>query len=133
MTDTNNTCHVLIADDDEMLAQLVEHTLQKAGFRVTWVADGEQALVEIRKLRPSLIILDGMMPGMDGFEVLRNLRESPETATLPVIMLTARGMARDVVAGFDLGVEDYVVKPFMPEELLARIKKVMKTRCPDCA
>jgi len=129
MSTQNTSCHVLIADDDEMLAQLLEHMLKIAGFRVTWIANGEDALTQIRLLHPDLVVLDGMMPGMDGFEVLRHLRQAPETSELPVILLTARGMARDVVSGFDLGADDYVVKPFMPEELLARIKKVTKARC----
>lgn len=124
---TQNTApYVLIVDDDDLLAQLIEHTLIKEGYRVKSVADGELALMEINQQPPDLVILDGMMPGMDGFDVLRSLASSPIHVDLPVIMLTARGMARDVVSGFDLGADDYVVKPFMPEELVARIKKVLK-------
>jgi len=123
---TNSIPFVLIADDDDLLAQLIEHTLIKEGYRVKCVGDGEQALAEISAAPPDLVILDGMMPGMDGFDVLRRLSETPNTADLPVIMLTARGMARDVVAGLELGADDYLVKPFMPEELIARIKKVLR-------
>jgi len=90
-------------------------------------ADGAQALRLATEHKPDLIVLDAMMPEMDGFEVLRKLKELPETEDIPVIMLTARKQERDVVTGLSLGARDYLVKPFMPAELLMRIQKILET------
>ena len=118
---------ILIADDDPLLIKLVEHKLQSRGFKVISAADGAQALRLAIEHKPDLIVLDAMMPEMDGFEVLGKLKELPETEDISVIMLTARKQERDVVTGLSLGARDYLVKPFMPAELLMRIQKILET------
>ncbi len=117
---------VLIADDDPLLVQLLEYKLSNRGFRAISVGDGDAALAMAQKERPDLIVLDGMMPGLDGFEVLRRLKESPETEGIPVVMLTGRKQEKDVVNGLSLGAEDYLIKPFSPEELITRIEKALE-------
>ncbi|HYD29560.1 MAG TPA: response regulator [Azospirillaceae bacterium] len=116
---------ILVTDDDSLLRDLVEFKLIQRGYDVLTAEEGETALTIAAERRPDLIVLDGMMPGMDGFQVLRRLQETAETATIPVIMLTARRQERDIVAGLSLGARDYLVKPFMPEELVARIRKIL--------
>ena len=116
---------ILVADDDELLAELISHKLEIAGYDVSCAADGEIALEMIAVSAPDAIILDGMMPGLDGFDVLRTLKESDTTKDIPVVMLTARGMGKDVVSGLELGASDYLVKPFMPEELVSRLERVI--------
>lgn len=118
---------ILIADDDPLLIKLVEHKLRSRGFKVISAADGAQALRLAIEHKPDLIVLDAMMPEMDGFEVLGKLKELPETEDISVIMLTARKQERDVVTGLSLGARDYLVKPFMPAELLMRIQKILET------
>lgn len=118
---------ILIADDDELLVRFMVHKLRGRGFEVVSAADGAQALRLANERKPNLIVLDAMMPELDGFEVLRRLKEAPETSEIPVLMLTARKQARDVVTGLSLGASDYLVKPFMPEELLMRIQKLLGT------
>lgn len=124
MADTSHS--VLIADDDELLVQLLEHKLRQQGYQVTSVGDGEAALDKAAAIKPDLIVLDGMMPGLDGFEVLRRLKENVETRHIPVVMLTARRMERDIVAGLDLGAEEYIVKPFLPAELITRVNRQIR-------
>lgn len=116
---------ILVAEDEPQTAQLIEFKLKQQGYNVTIVSNGEQALKMIGVSRPALVILDGMMPVMDGFEVLRRLKDDTKTCNLPVIMLTARSRERDVVTGLELGASDYIVKPFSPAELVARVKKVL--------
>jgi len=125
MTETENIQSVLVADDDELLAKLIEYKLIQEGYAVTVVGDGAHALEHAFADKPDLIVLDGMMPGMDGMEVLRNLKENPETQNTLVVMLTARGMERDIVGGLELGADEYMVKPFMPGELTTRIKRLL--------
>ncbi|NQV43602.1 MAG: response regulator [Rhodospirillales bacterium] len=117
---------ILVADDDEVLMQLIEHILNQAGYTVICVGDGEHALKHAVEDHPDLIILDGMMPGMDGVEVLRQIRENPETENIPTVMLTARGMERNIVGALKLGADEYIVKPFMPGELIARINRLLE-------
>ena len=128
MTNNSRTIRVLVADDDDLLLQLLEHKLTQQGYTVICVEDGEHALEMARAEIPDLIVLDGMMPGMDGFDVLRNLKEGDDTRDIPVVMLTARNMERDIVSGLTLGAEEYLVKPFMPEELVVRIKRLVDTK-----
>ena len=135
MTDTDREtarpCRVLIADDDELLRELVEFKLSQLGLAVTSVGDGETALEVATRGEVDLVILDGMMPGLDGFEVLRRLKENESTRSLPVVLLTARKMESDIVSGLTLGADEYVVKPFMPEELMARIRRLLGPGCPE--
>lgn len=125
MTDNMQSIRVLVADDDELLLKLLEHKLLQQGYHVTCVKDGEHALQAARAEQPDLVVLDGMMPGMDGIDVLRHLKEGDDTRQIPVVMLTARNMERDIVNGLTLGAEEYLVKPFMPEELIVRIKRLI--------
>lgn len=117
---------ILVADDDELLAQLIAMKLIEAGFNVTLADDGEKALKMINETMPDAIILDGMMPGLDGMDVLRLVKEQEATKNIPIMMLTARGMGKDVVSGLELGAADYLVKPFMPEELVDRLGRILK-------
>jgi DNA-binding response OmpR family regulator len=116
---------ILLAEDEPQTAQLIEFKLKQAGFMVVHATDGEKALALVATTQPALILLDGLMPVMDGFEVLRRLKESARTSHIPVIMLTARARDKDVVTGLELGAADYMVKPFSPSELVARVRKVL--------
>ena len=116
---------ILVAEDEPQTAQLIEFKLKQQGYAVTIVSNGEQAIKMVGVSRPSLIVLDGMMPVMDGFEVLRRLKDDAAMRNIPVIMLTARSRERDVVTGLELGASDYIIKPFSPAELVARVNKVL--------
>lgn len=116
---------ILVAEDEPQTAQLIEFKLKQQGYAVTIVSNGEQALKMVGVSRPALIVLDGMMPVMDGFEVLRRLKDDAAMRNIPVIMLTARSRERDVVTGLELGASDYIIKPFSPAELVARVNKVL--------
>jgi two-component system phosphate regulon response regulator PhoB len=117
---------ILIVEDDADILQLLSYNLEAAGFEVSSASDGPDGLSKARQLHPSLIILDLMLPGMDGFDVCRELKRDPETSTMPVIMLTARSEEVDRIVGLELGADDYVVKPFSPRELLLRIRAVLR-------
>jgi DNA-binding response OmpR family regulator len=117
---------ILIAEDDLLTSRLVGFKLQQQGFTVLNAQDGETALSLAQSEKPDLILLDCMMPGMDGFAVLRSLKESKELQATPVIMLTFRSKDSDVINALDLGAADYIVKPFSPSELMARIRKVLR-------
>ena len=116
---------ILIADDDPMVVKLVEFKLAKRGHKITVAADGKTALDMARQNKPDLILLDSMMPGMDGFEVLRRLKKAVDTSDIPVVMLTARRREQDIVDELKLGAREYLVKPFMPEELSTRIEAIL--------
>jgi len=120
--------HLLIVDDDRALAQMLLEILELEGYRVSVAADGEAALEQLTKLSPDLIILDVMLPGMDGFEVLRHVRAKQD---LPVIMLTARGEEAERIQGLTSGADDYIPKPFNPAELVARIHNVLRRSAPE--
>jgi two-component system response regulator ResD len=114
---------ILIADDDDRIREIVRIFLEAEGFDVYQAEDGNKALEMVRKDNPDLIILDLMMPGLDGWTVCKILRKETK---IPIIMLTAKGEENDRVLGFDLGADDYVVKPFSPRELSARVKAVLR-------
>lgn len=116
---------VLVADDDELLRQLVCHKLEQRGFETRCAENGEVLLQTIDETFPDVIVLDAMMPIVDGFEALRRLRARPDTAAIPVIMLTARRGEDDVVMGLSLGANDYLAKPFLPEELALRVRQLV--------
>ncbi|MFN7108044.1 MAG: PleD family two-component system response regulator [Brevundimonas sp.] len=122
-----STARVLIADDDPLLRDLLTHKLTAAGYVVLVAEDGRQALDQCHQQRPDLVVLDGMMPIVDGFEVLRRLKATPDTSGLPVIMLTALRREEDIVGALKLGAADYLVKPFIPDELVARIGRLLPT------
>lgn len=115
--------HILIIDDDIKLIELLTEYLEQNQFRISYLLDGRHALEEILDKTPDLVILDYMMPGKDGLEVLRDIRTRHD---LPVIMLTARGDDTDKIVGLELGADDYLAKPFNPRELLARIKAILR-------
>lgn len=120
---------ILIIDDDRKLNELLERLLGQFGYLVHWATHPEQGMKKLRQISPELVILDLMLPGMDGFEVCRLIRQ---TSTVPIIMLTARGELTDKVLGLELGADDYLPKPFEPRELVARIKSVLRrTRTRD--
>jgi two-component system phosphate regulon response regulator PhoB len=120
--------HVLVVDDEEDILRLVEYNLVKSGYRATCVTTGEEALSAVRLRQPDLVILDLMLPGVDGLEVCRLLKRSPRTSQIPVVMLTAKGEEADIVTGLELGADDYVTKPFSPQVLLARVRAVLRRR-----
>ena len=119
------TKRIVLAEDEPQIAKLVEFKLKKEGYQVTWKENGEEALKAIKEEKPDLILLDIMMPVMDGYQVLRQVKEDEGLKDIPVIMLTARAQERDVVKGIGSGAEDYVTKPFHPSELLARVKRIL--------
>ena len=117
---------VLVCDDDELLIDLIEFRLSSRGYDVVVANDGSEALERIAEATPDAIILDAMMPVIDGYEVLRRLRENEATKAIPVIMLTARKQEQDIVSALELGANDYLVKPFIPEELVARLSRLLE-------
>jgi two-component system phosphate regulon response regulator PhoB len=117
---------VLVIDDEPDLVKLVDHNLTKAGYLVLTARDGESGLSTARKHSPDVVILDVMMPGLDGFEVCKRLRSDPATAAAPVLMLTAKAEEADRVLGLELGADDYLVKPFSVRELAARVKALLR-------
>ena len=119
---------VLVADDDEDILQLVSFRLERAGYTVVTAADGQQALAAAREHQPDLAVLDVMMPGLNGYEVTRQLRADETTAHIPVILLTARVQEADVSRGFEAGADDYLRKPFSPQELRSRVQAIIARR-----
>ena len=117
---------VLIVEDEASIRDMVAFALRKADMEVVHAADARAALTAISDTPPDLILLDWMLPGMTGLELARRLRSEERTAEVPIIMLTARGEETDRVGGLEAGVDDYVVKPFSPRELIARINAVMR-------
>jgi len=118
--------HLLVVEDEPDIQELVRFNLVRDGFRVTCVDSGEKAVAALRVETPDLIVLDVMLPGMDGLEVCRAVRGNPATLHVPIVMLTAKSEESDVVAGLELGADDYVNKPFSPRVLLSRVKAVLR-------
>jgi DNA-binding response OmpR family regulator len=121
---------VIVADDDALLRSLVEFKLKARGYRVMSAADGDAALRLIQEQKPDLVVLDSMMPGADGFEVLRRMKSELGLTSTPVVMLSARKQESDIVGALHLGASDYVVKPFIPEELAMRIARLVPPGSP---
>jgi two-component system alkaline phosphatase synthesis response regulator PhoP len=117
---------ILVVDDEPGIVAIARDYLERAGFRVIVAGDGPAALRLARAERPSLLVLDLMLPGMDGLDVARALRQDPATHTLPIIMLTARVEETDRLIGLELGADDYITKPFSPRELVARVRAVLR-------
>lgn len=124
---------LLIVEDDTDILQLLKYNLETAGFEVTTAKDGYTALSLARQHHPDLIVLDLMIPDLDGFEVCKDLKRHSETASIPVIMLTARGEEIDRIVGLELGADDYVVKPFSPRELILRVRAVLRRSTQETA
>ena len=121
---------ILVVDDEPEAVELIEFNLKQAGFDVVTAADGAEALKKARAGSPALILLDLMLPEIDGLEVCKLLRRDPVTAGIPIIMLTAKAAEIDRVLGLELGADDYVTKPFSPRELVLRIRKILDRRKP---
>ena len=117
---------ILVVDDDPDIARFVEVNLRSAGYDVSVASDGEEALESAAEMRPDLVLLDVMMPRIDGFEVAQRLRRNPQTANTSIIMLTAKALSTDKVLGLTAGADDYIIKPFDPIELLARVKGTLR-------
>ena len=119
---------ILTADDDPDIRELLAFRLERSGYTVLQAVDGEEALALALEHRPDLAVLDVMMPKMDGFEVVRRLCAEEATKSMPIIMLTARAQDSDVEEGFDAGADDYLRKPFSPQELRARVQSILGRR-----
>jgi two-component system phosphate regulon response regulator PhoB len=117
---------ILLVEDDANLVELIRYNLDKEGFEVISTPDGEEALVLAEEERPDVVVLDWMIANLSGIEVCRRLRRAPETAALPIIMLTARAEEGDRVRGLETGADDYVTKPFSPRELVARVRALLR-------
>ena len=122
--------HVLTIEDEADIAGLIRLYLEKEGYRVTHISDGAKGLSEIFTRKPDLLILDLMLPGADGLEICKKVRGRPETSSLPILMLTARGEEIDKIIGLELGADDYLTKPFSPRELVARVKTLLRRSRP---
>ena len=118
--------HILVVDDEEDILELVQFNLIKEGYRLTGCLSAEDALAKMSQDRPALIVLDLMLPGMDGLELCRRIKADPNSAAIPIIMLTARGDEADVVCGLEMGADDFIVKPFSPRVLSARVKTILR-------
>ena len=117
---------ILVAEDDADIADLVRHYLEKAGFEVDVTESGAEVAARLRATPTDLLVLDVMLPGMDGLSVCRALRADPETAAVPIIMLTAKAEESDRIAGLELGADDYITKPFSPREVVARVRALLR-------
>jgi two-component system phosphate regulon response regulator PhoB len=117
---------ILVVDDERDIVELVRYNLAQAGYRVVSATDGRQAVDLARRERPDLIVLDLMLPILPGAEVARTLKQDEKTRAIPILMLTARGEELDRVVGFELGADDYVVKPFSPRELVLRVQAILR-------
>jgi len=117
---------ILIVEDDPDIVEMIDYNLKKEGYRIISVLNGEDAIGIAEKENPDLIILDLMLPEMDGFQVCKHLRSEEKTSSVPIIMLTAKSQETDKVVGLELGADDYMTKPFSPRELVARIKAVLR-------
>jgi len=119
---------ILVADDEKDILELLKFKLSREGYQVTCAASGEEALSRVRLEPPDLIVLDLMLPGIDGIEVTRELKNDPDTKNIPIVMLTAKGEEADIVTGLELGADDYITKPFSPRILIARVKAVLRRK-----
>ena len=117
---------VMIVEDEEALSTLLDYNLRKEGFKTTVAADGDEALLKIEDSHPDLIVLDWMLPNTSGIEICRRLRSKPDTQNIPIIMLTARSEESDRIRGLETGADDYLTKPFSTDELIARIRAVLR-------
>jgi two-component system phosphate regulon response regulator PhoB len=123
--------HILVVDDEPDLLELIRYNLAQHGYEVTCALSGEEALTQLNARPPDLVVLDLMLPGVDGLEICRAMKRDTRTAIIPIIILSARGEEADVVAGLELGADDYLTKPFSPRVLQARIKAVLRRQPTD--
>lgn len=121
---------ILVVDDEEDILDLVRYNLEKEGYEVYCMETGEEAIEAARKMKPDLMLLDLMLPGVDGLEVCKNVKYDSETSRIPIVMLTAKGEESDIVTGLELGADDYISKPFSPKVLIARVRAVLRKNQP---
>lgn len=119
---------ILVVDDEVDILEMIRYNLERENYQVHCVTSGEDAVKTAKKEQPDLIILDLMLPGLDGFDVCRLLKGDSETSAIPIVMLTAKGEEVDIVTGLELGAEDYITKPFSPKVLIARIRTVLRRK-----
>ncbi|MEW6358477.1 MAG: response regulator transcription factor [Planctomycetota bacterium] len=119
---------ILVVEDEEDILELVTYNLSKEGYQVRGAVSGEEGLKAVRSNPPDLVVLDLMLPGMDGLQVCKRLKADPRLAQIPVVMLTAKGEEADIMTGLELGADDYITKPFSPKVLIARIRAVLRRR-----
>jgi two-component system, OmpR family, alkaline phosphatase synthesis response regulator PhoP len=124
---------ILVVDDEEDIMELVRYNLSREGYKVLCAASGEEGLERARNENPDIIILDLMLPGIDGLDVARRLKADNATRTMPIVMLTAKGEESDIVTGLELGADDYITKPFSTKVLIARVKAVLRRKLQDAA
>ena len=124
--DCMNTKHILVVEDEEDIQELISYNLRKENFQVDETSSGEEAIAYAKANQPDLILLDLMLPGIDGFEVCRHLKSEQTCQAIPIIMLTAKGSETDIVTGLELGANDYITKPFSPRILIARVRAVLR-------
>ncbi len=117
---------IFVIEDEEDIREILEYSLTREGFSVTSAEDGLRGLSEVKKTMPDLILLDLMLPGMDGLEICRKLKQAEETSDIAIVMVTAKGEESDIVLGLGLGADDYIVKPFGTKELVARVRSVLR-------
>ena len=125
------SARILIVEDEEPLTMLLRYNLEAEGYDVDTAARGDEADTRLKEKAPDLVVLDWMLPGLSGIELCRRLRARPETRSLPIIMLTARGEESEKVRGFATGADDYIVKPFSVPELLARVRALLRRANPE--
>ncbi len=121
---------ILVIEDELDIRKLITFNLEKEGWNVIGCADGEEGLAKVESFQPDVVLLDLMLPGIDGMSVCRKIRENPETADITIIMITAKGEEADIVIGLELGADDYIVKPFSPRVLVARIRALLRRSVP---
>ncbi len=117
---------VLVVDDEQDIRELIQYNLQKEGYSVVCVGTGEEAMEALQRRLPDVVVLDLMLPGVDGRDVCKRLKQDPRTSGIPVVMLTAKSEDADIVSGLELGADDYVTKPFSPKVLIARLRAVLR-------
>ena len=122
---------ILAVDDEAHILELLSFNLEASGYRVVTASTGEDALVVCAQERPAMVLLDIMLPGIDGMEVCRRMKSNPTTADIPIIMLTAKGDEVDKILGLELGADDYITKPFSVRELIARVKALLRRAAPQ--
>jgi DNA-binding response OmpR family regulator len=117
---------ILVIEDEPTLFRLLDHKLKKMGYITVWAKDGEEALELLKSEKPDLVVSDVMIPYISGLEVLKQAKEDPDTCNIPFILLSAKGQDADILAGLELGSEDYITKPFNPDEVLLKIQRILK-------
>ncbi len=118
--------NVIVVEDDEDILELISYNLAREGFSVSGYLSGEEGLAQIRKQRPDIVLLDLMLPGVDGLTVCKTIKSDPEVASVPIIMISAKGSESDIIRGLELGADDYITKPFSPKILISRTRAILR-------